>query len=105
MVFELKARSNPEVLTFDGMEAVHARLSNHSLMPLTEVATYVKRHGHLPSVPSAERMVEQGLDVVRANALLLEKIEELKLHRVAQADRIKELEIRLAQFVEKSKAR
>ncbi|MEZ4756917.1 MAG: SprB repeat-containing protein [Flavobacteriales bacterium] len=70
----------------------HVFQPNYRLMPLNELATYIERHGHLPGVPSAERMVEQGLDVVKTDAMLLEKIEELTLHVIRMAERVEELE-------------
>ena len=87
------------------MKAVHALVSNYRLVPPNEGSAYSKRHKHLPGVPSAERMVEQGLDVVKTDALLLEKIEELTLHTISQEERIKALETRLLQLLEKSSAR
>ncbi len=65
--------------------------SNYELMPLEDVALFIKRNGHLPGVPSAECMVEEGPDVVHLNAVLLEKIEELTLHLIRMEAQIQEL--------------
>lgn len=53
---------------------------NYPLMSLQDLKSFIAANGHLPDIPSAECMVEDGLDVVRINALLLQKIEELTLH-------------------------
>ncbi len=53
---------------------------NHKMLSLSEVETFVKEHKHLPGVPSAEEIVENGIDVAKMDAKLLEKIEELTLY-------------------------
>jgi len=70
----------------------HVFKPGYALMSLEQVAAYIKEHGHLPGVPSAEQMVEQGLDVVKTDAMLLEKIEEMTLHMIAMEKRVLELE-------------
>lgn len=57
---------------------------NYTLRPLKDVEAYVKEHKHLPGVPSAQEVVDQGIDVAEMNAKLLEKIEELTLHMIRQ---------------------
>jgi hypothetical protein len=52
----------------------------YELKSLNEVEEYIKKNKHLPDVPSAEQMVETGLDVAKTNAILLRKIEELTLY-------------------------
>lgn len=73
----------------------HVFKPGYRLMPLEEVAAFIKRHGHLPNVPSAEEMARQGVDVARTDALLLEKIEELTLYVFQLQARLKELEARV----------
>ena len=53
---------------------------NYNLMPLSDVETFVKENKHLPGVPSAEEVVETGIDLAKMDAKLLEKIEELTLY-------------------------
>lgn len=52
----------------------------YQLRPLSEVEQFIQQHGHLPGVPSAQEVVEQGIDVAAMDAKLLEKIEELTLY-------------------------
>jgi hypothetical protein len=60
---------------------------DYSLMPLNEVEAFVKENNHLPNVPSATEMVENGLDVAQMDAKLLEKVEELTLYIIEQNKR------------------
>jgi len=55
---------------------------NYNLKSLDEVAQFIKKHKHLPNVPSAEEVVEAGIDVAKMDAKLLEKIEELTLYMI-----------------------
>ncbi|MBR0502728.1 MAG: hypothetical protein IJJ77_05730 [Paludibacteraceae bacterium] len=54
----------------------------YNLLPLSEVEDYVKENKHLPGVPSAAEMAENGMNVAQMSNLLLEKIEELTLHMI-----------------------
>ena len=54
----------------------------YSLKPLSEVEGYVKANKHLPGVPSAAEIAENGMSVSKMSNLLLEKIEELTLHMI-----------------------
>lgn len=51
----------------------------YELMPWQELEIFIKENKHLPGVPSASEVVENGLDVGEMNKILLEKIEELTL--------------------------
>ena len=69
--------------------------ADYSLMPLAEVDQFIKKEGHLPNIPSAAVIEEQGLNVGEMNALLMEKIEELTLYMIQQDKIIKLQEERL----------
>jgi hypothetical protein len=56
----------------------------YPLMPLNEVENFIEANGHLPNVPSAEEMIENGLDVEETNRMLMEKVEELTLYLIEQ---------------------
>jgi len=70
----------------------HVFNENYALPTLKEVAQFIKMNAHLPGIPSAACMVEEGLDVAQMDALLLGKIEEITLHLIRMADRVDELE-------------
>lgn len=57
---------------------------DYELLPLAELERYIKANRHLPDVPSAAEMEDNGLNLKEMNLLLLKKIEELTLHLVAQ---------------------
>jgi len=65
--------------------------ADYKLMPLNEVEKYTKENNHLPNVPSASQMVENGLDVAQMDAKLLEKVEELTLYLIEQQKQIESL--------------
>lgn len=65
---------------------------SYPLMPLDELADFIKREQHLPDVPTEAEALSSGLDVGEANELLLRKIEELTLYTIAQQQQIDELE-------------
>ncbi|MCD4794032.1 MAG: hypothetical protein K8R54_12410 [Bacteroidales bacterium] len=53
-------------------------------MPLKELEQYIKVNRHLPEVPSALQVAEEGIKVGEMNTLLLKKIEELTLYVIEQ---------------------
>lgn len=65
--------------------------ADYSLMPLSKVETFISENGHLPNVPSAEEVVESGIDVAKMDAKLLEKIEELTLYVIELNKEIEKL--------------
>lgn len=64
---------------------------NYKLMPLLEVENYYKSNKHLPNIPTAKQIEENGNDLAKTDALLLQKIEELTLYIVQQQKEIEEL--------------
>ena len=67
-------------LSTTGDWADYVFADDYDLMPLSDVETFVKENKHLPGVPSAEEVVETGIDLAKMDAKLLEKIEELTLY-------------------------
>ena len=57
---------------------------DYDLKPLAEVEDFIQKEGHLPGVPSAEDVKENGYTVHEMTRVLLEKVEELTLHTIAQ---------------------
>ncbi|MEM7049949.1 MAG: hypothetical protein AAF604_09820 [Acidobacteriota bacterium] len=58
--------------------------AEYELRPLAEVEAFVRRHRHLPGVPSAQDISAQGLDMTTMQLKLLEKVEELTLYAIQQ---------------------
>jgi hypothetical protein len=82
----------------------------YKLMPLDELAAFVRKERHLPNVPNAEMIKSQGLNLSRFPLDLLEKVEELALYTIEQHGRIsdlakenEELKTRLAKLEENQK--
>ncbi len=65
---------------------------NYKLLTLQEVQEFINKNGHLPNIPSAKDMNEEGVKLKEMNLKLLEKIEELTLYVLKQEKRIKILE-------------
>jgi hypothetical protein len=65
---------------------------DYPLMTLQELDQSIKVLGHLPGIPSALEIEENGIDVGEMQKILVQKIEELTLHILQQEKRIKELE-------------
>ena len=53
---------------------------DYNLMPLEELEQRIEQDGHLPDIPSAEEVTEQGVSIGEMQAKLLMKIEELTLY-------------------------
>jgi hypothetical protein len=60
---------------------------DYSLAPLSEVEAHIKAHGHLPDVPSESQVAKEGIDLAAMQVKLLQKVEELTLHAIAQEKR------------------
>lgn len=61
----------------------------YRLASIPEVEAYVRRHGHLPEIPSAREMEGVGIDLGEMDMRLLKKIEELTLHLIEMDKRLK----------------
>ena len=61
---------------------------NYNFLSLTETEKYIQAHKHLPEIPSAAQVQEEGIAIGEMNAKLLKKIEELTLHLIRQEKEI-----------------
>lgn len=68
---------------------------DYDLLRLREIETYIKTHGHLPEIPSAETVIAEGINLGDMNRLLLQKVEELTLHLIAKDKEIISLQEQL----------
>ncbi|MBS1775046.1 MAG: hypothetical protein JSS64_02055 [Bacteroidetes bacterium] len=55
---------------------------------MSELGNYIAQHKHLPNIPSAQKVVANGVDIAEMDALLLQKIEELTLYALEQHQEI-----------------
>lgn len=67
----------------------------YRLPSLKEVQSYITTNKHLPEVPSAKEMEENGLNLGEMNLLLLKKVEELTLYAIEQERRYERQEAEL----------
>ncbi|MBM4258474.1 MAG: hypothetical protein FJ147_21575 [Deltaproteobacteria bacterium] len=58
---------------------------NYKLRPLSELAAYITKEQHLPEIPSAKEIQQQGIDISEFQMQLLKKVEELTLYTLQQA--------------------
>lgn len=65
---------------------------DYSLLSLKDTEHFINEHGHLPGVPSANKIESEGLDLAEMNKVLMRKVEELTLYIIDQNRRIEELE-------------
>nr|WP_299339837.1 hypothetical protein [Allomuricauda sp.] len=64
----------------------------YKMMSLKEIEAYSRNHKHLPGVPSAKEVKENGGIIInRSTEINLEKIEELFLHTIEQEKKIEKL--------------
>jgi chitodextrinase len=63
----------------------------YKLPDLDEVRSHIKAFGHLPNVPSAKKVEQEGIDLGTMDAMLLQKIEELTMYILEQQEQIETL--------------
>ena len=61
---------------------------DYEFLTLKEIENFIKVNHHLPKIPSAQEIKENGLSLKEMNLLLLEKIEELTLFTIQQQKEI-----------------
>lgn len=66
--------------------------ADYDLMSLKNLSAYIEKNKHLPGVPSAAEVAEEGINLGAMNAQLLEKVEELSLHLIQLNERLEALE-------------
>lgn len=71
---------------------------DYELKPLNEVEIFIQTHKHLPDIPSAEEVSENGVALGDMQALLLQKIEELTLYMIEMDKENQALKARVAEL-------
>jgi hypothetical protein len=67
-------------------------LQDYNLKSLPDVEDYILKNSHLPEVPSAMEIKNNGVDVQEMNMFFLKKIEELTLYVIDQDKKIDQLQ-------------
>ncbi len=65
---------------------------DYKLKSLSEVENFIKKHKHLPEVPTAVEIEKNGLDVAEIQAKQMQKIEELTLYLIELNKKVEKLE-------------
>lgn len=60
----------------------------YNMISLAELKEFIVQNNHLPEVPSAKEMAENGISLKEMNLLLLQKIEELTIYTLQQQEEI-----------------
>lgn len=68
---------------------------DYNLRKLAEVEEFINENNHLPDVPSAKQVADEGYSQHDMNKVLLQKIEELMLYTIKQEKKIAALETEL----------
>ena len=68
---------------------------SYKMLKLEEVENFIKKNHHLPEIPSAKNIKENGFNLKEITSLLIQKVEELTLYTLEQEKKIKDLEKKL----------
>jgi hypothetical protein len=71
---------------------------DYKLMPLNDVESYIKKNGHLPNIPSAKEIEQEGIEIGNITKLQQEKIEELTLHLIEQNKKLDKQEKEISEL-------
>ena len=75
--------------------------STYELTPLDSLKNFIKTNKHLPNMPTAATVEEEGANLGEVNRVLVEKVEELTLYTIKQQELIDELLKRMKDLEEK----
>jgi hypothetical protein len=70
----------------------------YQLPALSEVEAHIHSHGHLPGIPSEAQARAEGIDLAAMQVRLLQKVEELTLHAIAQQKEIESLKRKVTEL-------
>lgn len=63
---------------------------DYKLLPIADLETYIQKNKHLPNIPSATEIAENGLNLTEMHIKLIEKVEELALYTIQQEKAIRQ---------------
>ena len=86
------------IVTLQNPYADYVFDKNYKLMPLSQVAKFIKKYHHLPNVPSLAEVEANNkqIDIGEMQVKLLEKVEELTLYILQQQKEIDALNAKLS---------
>jgi hypothetical protein len=77
--------------------------NSYKLPTIDSLAIFIKQYHHLMDIPSANEVVDNGIDVAKMDAQMLKKIEELTLYIIQQQKEIDDLKKIVTTTVKKDK--
>ena len=75
--------------------------TDYKLLSLSEIEQFINKNKHLPEIPSAKEVEENGINLGDMQAKLLMKIEELTLYIIEQQKSIEELKTKINELENK----
>ena len=87
-----KAVAEEVVVKLQSMWPDYVFEERYHLPTYAELENYIRANRHLPGVPTAAEVREEGVTLGEMNVILLKKIEELTLYILEQDKRIQQLE-------------
>ena len=72
--------------------------NDYNLASLSEVEAHIQENGHLPGIPSAKEMQQNGVKLSKLVTLQMAKIEELTLHLIEKEKLIEEQAAEIAEI-------
>ncbi|MDC7996124.1 tail fiber protein [Altibacter sp. HG106] len=100
VLVDLEGAVAPDYVFEAYTSGVSKRKPDYERLSLKALAAYIRSEGHLPKVPSARELEEEGIALKQFNLLLLEKIEELTLYTLEQQQEIDALREKLSKLEE-----
>jgi len=73
---------------------------NYNPISLSDLNNYIRKHKHLPEIPTEDEVAKDGIKLGEMNTKLLKKIEELTLYTIEQQKTIDELKSRIEKLEE-----
>lgn len=91
VLVDLNGAVAPDYVFEHYFRGTSASMPAYTMPTLSQVASFIEANHHLPGVPSAAKIEEEGLALKSMNLLLLQKIEELTLYTLQQQKEIEAL--------------
>lgn len=91
VIVDLDGAVAPDYVFENYFNGFSEAMPEYRLISLKELEAFLKENNHLPNVPSAETMKQEGISLKEMNLLLLQKIEELTLYTLQQQKEIDNL--------------
>ncbi|MDX1461762.1 MAG: hypothetical protein R3359_01795 [Marinirhabdus sp.] len=95
VMVDLEGAVAPDYVLEAYVDGTSALKPEYALRTLAEVEAFIQKHKHLPGVPSAANLEEEGLALKEMNLVLLEKVEELTLYALQQQKELEALKLKV----------